>query len=304
MFNIFECLSPEYGKKEIYDGILNKYSLKNDINILWNPNAGKDFRSLIFSRKDSILPLNLDGKPDLYIYTCMNPTYWELIKKDEFVEFDGHCDLENAVELRFDDNKLKEHFYDIYNLVIDPAEHSNYAVKPFKDSQTIYKLKDYTIFLFDLNLSGEAGSVPMLYFIWDSLTFFKAFVLNKGLEVKYLIMSGGGSYYEPSVTFLIYFLGLMKTKYLLTDYFEDKFKNKLKKMILADDNLNNIFLSKDNIIPEEITKIGETFRKKRYGIKYDEYFNIYDIEYSDSDSNYYSKDLDGKIDCIINKLKR
>jgi len=246
MNNVFNYLAPKNGEKEKFDDIIKKYSLDSDCDILWYHSAGSDFRSLYFGGDRFNPDLKSTGKPGLFIYTDMSYFEIETIRNGDIFrnEKENGLKINSFAEVEFEDN-IK-----------------NYLCSTIREKDKEYILNKNAIFLIDVELGDKNGNVPLLYFIWENTAFLKAFILKRGLKIKYMqkpMEYGFGGGWTPSQVYMLYYIGLMETEYLYLEecHLYHQYEEEVEKIINGDKDLIEGFLSENNYIPD-VERIGHT----------------------------------------------
>lgn len=170
--------------------------------IAWYPSSGLDFRDLlVLGQKKFIYDKNVfanellefDALPDLFIHNdnAYDSENWPLVDKGII-----HEDEETTYSIISSENVI--------------SEESNVIGKFLKVKLKSVLLEDET-------------SQNLLFLFSDNIDFFKSKVLNQNLAIDFLINirdgaseNGGADY---SLKMLEFYLGKMKTKYLISDNF-------------------------------------------------------------------------------------
>jgi len=239
-----------------------------------------------------------------------------MIKNNQFIEQEKNgLTVNNVLELEYKTYEFPNIIYLEETIITDPsnAYGNNEIIIPLDKEKIAYKLNEYKVFLFDIELSDNQGSVPLLYFIWDDVTFLNSIISDKGLEVKYFQLStapAGNSYWDRKSQYLLFFLGLMKSKYLFLDDYHNTFKSsinikaareKVIEQIMEDKMLKNVFLNKKNqVLNFEL--IGETLKHYVPGFIIEEYFKIYKLNQGYLDSSINEENIDNTLYEIIFKF--
>lgn len=201
------------------------------------------------------------GKPDLFIYTDMGEYITEMIKDGKLFNYaDNSININSFIELEFEGD-IKEYFPSSFN----------------KDNWA-YRDDNYSIYLFDVNLGENEGNVPLLYFVWENTAFLKAFIIERGVKIKYFKKPreyGFGGGWIPSQVYLLFYLGLMETEYLFLENAHNYMGSldMVKDVITKDKVLLEKFMCVENNKPY-VRHIGTTLRKINTQINKDEYYNI------------------------------
>ena len=170
--------------------------------IAWYPSSGLDFRDLlVLGQKKFIYDKNVFANelleftvlPDLFIHTdnAYNANNWPLVDKG----------------------------------IIYKDEETVYSINSTNDivSEEGKTIGKYLNILLNSVLLEEEISQKMLFLFSDNIDFFKHIVLNKNMNIDFLINirdgaseNGGADY---SLKMLEFYLGKMNTKYLISDNF-------------------------------------------------------------------------------------
>ena len=179
------------------DEILNQANIKS-----WYPSSGLDFRDLLFLGQKKFLfdknvfaneVLYFDELPDLFIHTdiAYNAENWPLVDKGVI-----YSDEETIYTVLNTEDVLSD------------------------DGNVIGKYLDISL---KSVLLEEDTSQKLLFLFTDNLKFFKSQVLRNNISVDFFINirdgaseNGGADY---SLKMLEFYLGKMKTKYLISDNF-------------------------------------------------------------------------------------
>jgi hypothetical protein len=241
MNNIFNYLKPQKKDSSDYESIAGKYSLDNDLSLLWYHSAGVDFRILDyfhFRMNRKIISI-----PDLYVFTDYD--YGDIIRKKFikngtiFSDNTKKITIENTVRL-IPEMKITDYFHPGYNT----------------KSTAFYREQNFPVYLSDIKVETkgeEPYNAPLLYLVWEDTAFLKAFVLERNIGIKYFQKPReygfGGCWTE--MVFLLYFLGIMKTKYLFLEV-DRNFAYSIEKipaLIKRDKLLKEKFMDENNYVP-------------------------------------------------------
>jgi hypothetical protein len=289
MNNILQYLKPAKKDSDLYESIKAKHSLTKNLDLLWYPNSGNHYRVLYYFNIDERRHFNMNGKPDLYIFTDYLLAYSDDIKNNNILYEDKHTKIinESYVKLNFE-GKIQDYF-----------------CEGFKRHTYYYRKNNYPIYLIDIKVeSDKYGSfnAPVLYFIWENTAFLKAFIFERNIKIHFLQKCREyGMTCWAQMVFILYYIGLMRTKYLfLENYDYHYYRRNTFASIKADKILGNKFMDFENNIPKFHYKDSSLLKKD--GSR-KELYDVFENEEYEDDNKISDITFEEKFERISRRLR-